>query len=111
LTKRLDHPQALMGLGRTFVLTPNAKYFEEGREALQRAHKLLPMNMEAPLLLGHLAFSQKEYKAAQEYYRIVLDWARDPNTTRRARESLLLLEQENDRNSASDSVDGSPAAE
>jgi tetratricopeptide (TPR) repeat protein len=111
LTKGLDHPQALMGLGRTFVLTPNAKYFEEGREALQRAHKLLPMNMEAPLLLGHLAFSQKEYKAAQEYYRIVLDWARDPNTTRRARESLLLLEQENDRNSASDSVDGSPAAE
>jgi tetratricopeptide (TPR) repeat protein len=111
LTKGLNHPQALMGLGRTFVLTPSAKYFEEGRDALERAHKLLPMNMEAPLLLGHLALSQQEYDVAQHYYNVVLDGARDPNMIRRARESLSLLEQENGRNSRPDGVDGSPAAE
>ena len=111
LTKGLDHPQALFGLGRTFVLTPSAKYFEEGREALERAHRLLPVNMEAPLLLGHLAHSKQERDVAGDYYKLVLDWARDPNMIRRARESLSLLEQENGRNSRPDSVDGSPAAE
>ena len=84
------HAEAYVGLGRTYLLTPTEQ-MDVGLQILEASRQLLPTNLEAHLLIGHLLFATEDFEGARHHYDEVISWSRNPTVINRAKGMIELI--------------------
>jgi tetratricopeptide (TPR) repeat protein len=82
-----DHAQSLSGVARTWLIQPG-KPPDEVLALIERAGRLLPMNLEIALITAHTHLKRGEIIEAVRAYEHVVAWGRDMDVVRQARERL-----------------------